>query len=129
MASFGTCWKCGQSSGQIHFCEHCRTIQPPGGNYFEYLELPRRLQIDLSQLEKSFYGLSRRLHPDLYFQRPEQERVLAEEASARLNDAYRTLRDPVARAEYLLELCGIRKRDQAAPPELLEEVFELKALL
>ncbi len=104
-------------------------MQPPSGDYFEYLELPRKLQIDLLELEKKFYALSRRLHPDLYCQRPDRERLLAEEASARLNDAYRTLGDPVARAEYLLELYGIDKREQAAPPELLEEMFDLKISL
>ncbi len=124
-----TCWNCGRQGASLHFCEGCGSIQPPAGDYFEYLGLPRKLQIDLLELGKNFYVLSRRLHPDVYFQRPERERLLAEEASARLNDAYRTLQDPVARAEYLLELYGMHKRDQNAPAELLEEVFELQSAL
>lgn len=99
-----------------------------GTDYFQYLGLPQKLEIDLDDLERRFYGLSRKLHPDLYFQHPAQERQLAEEATARLNDAYRTLKDPIARAEHLLVLHGVKK-DAATPRELLEEVFELKAAL
>ena len=123
------CWNCGQAARQIHFCEHCGSLQPPAGDYFEYLGLPRKLQTDQVQLEKNFYSLSRRLHPDVHFGRSERERLLAEEATARLNDAYRTLKIPVTRAEYLLSFYGIQKTEQKAPnapPELLEEVFELK---
>ncbi len=124
-----TCWKCGQPAASLHFCEGCGSIQPPAGDSFEYLGLPRKLQIDPLELEQNFYALSRRLHPDVYFQRPERERLLAEQASARLNCAYRTLQDPVARAEYLLGLYGMHQREQSAPPELLEEVFELQSSL
>lgn len=78
-------------------------------------------------MEKSFYDLSRRLHPDIYFQRSERERLIAELASARLNDAYRTLRDRIARAEYLLMLHGVSKQERRTPRELVQEVFELNA--
>jgi molecular chaperone HscB len=99
------------------------------GNYFEAFDLPRKLAIDPKDLEKRFYSLSRQLHPDL--RRTPSERVEAEEAMAILNDAYRVLRDPVARSEYLLKLEGFdtAQTSKDVPPELLEEVFELNMAL
>lgn len=99
------------------------------GDYFECLGLPRRLDLNRAELERRFYERSRQLHPDRFFGRPEPEKRKAEQAAARLNDARRTLRDPIARAEYLLGLYGLDKGDRNAPPELVEEVFEAKAAL
>jgi molecular chaperone HscB len=97
-------------------------------DYFEAFDLERNLTIDLNDLEKRFYERSRRLHPDLFARRSEAERSQALEDSAILNDAYRALKDPIARAQYLLKLEGFDIGEQGskdAPPELLEEVFEL----
>jgi molecular chaperone HscB len=97
-------------------------------SYFEFLDLPRNLDLDAKDLEKRFYALSRQLHPDLHSRKSPAEREQAEESTAVLNDAYRTLRDPVTRAEYLLKLEGFDVGEQSTkdvPPELLEEVFEL----
>jgi molecular chaperone HscB len=110
--------------------------------YFEIFSLPAHLVIDLPALEKSFYALSRKLHPDRFAARPaaEQEAALAE--SSRLNDAYRTLKDPIARTEYLLKLEGVELEEQSksateaarasgtakkqiVPEDMLEEAFEL----
>jgi molecular chaperone HscB len=101
-------------------------------DYFEFLDLPRNLIIDAKDLETRFYALSRQLHPDLHSRRSPAEREQAEESTAVLNDAYRTLRDPIARAEYLLKLEGFDIGEQTTkdvPPELLEEVFELNMAL
>jgi len=104
-------------------------------DYFAFLDLPRNLTIDANaakDLEKRFYALSRQLHPDLHSRKSPAEREQAEESTAVLNDAYRTLRDPVARAEYLLKLEGFDIGEQTTkdvPPELLEEVFELNMAL
>src|ERR1700691_2027627 len=97
-------------------------------DYFEFLDLPRNLRLDGKDLEKRFYARSRQLHPDLHSRKSPVEREQAEGATAVLNDAYRTLRDPIARAEYLLKLEGFDIGEQTTkdvPPELLEEVFEL----
>lgn len=115
-------------------------------DYFAIFSLPPHLTLDTAALEKSFYALSRRLHPDRFAARPaaEQEAVLAE--SSRLNDAYRTLKDPIARTEYLLKLEGIELEEQSSaataaartsgtakkqvvPEDLLEEAFELNMQL
>ena len=115
-------------------------------DYFEVFSLPHRLRLDTAALEKQFYALSRRLHPDRFAGRPaaEQEGALVE--SSRLNDAYRTLKDPIARTEYLLKLEGVELEEQSraatdaakvsggqkkqiVPPDLLEEAFELNMQL
>ena len=115
-------------------------------DYFALFDLPRHLHVDVAALEKGFYAQSRRLHPDRFAARPaaEQEEALA--ASSQLNDAYRTLREPIARTEYLLGLEGIQMEEQSraatdaakaagtakkqvAPPDLLEEAFELNMQL
>src|ERR1700741_427761 len=77
-------------------------------DFFSLFSLPRHLRIDTAALEKAFYAQSRKLHPDRFASRPlaEQESALA--ASSQLNDAYRTLRDPISRTEYLLALEGIQ---------------------
>ena len=101
-------------------------------DYFEFLETPRSLALDPKDLEKRFYALSRQLHPDLYARKSAEEKHYAEEASALLNDAYRTLREPIARAMYLLKLEGFDIGEQGTkdvPPELLEEIFELNMAL
>jgi molecular chaperone HscB len=97
-------------------------------NYFDFMGLPRHLSIDLKELEKKFYALSRQYHPDMHSRKTREERDQAEENTAVLNDAYRALRDPVARSEYLLRLEGFDIGEQTSkdvPPKLLEEVFEL----
>ena len=115
-------------------------------DYFSIFSLPAHLVIDLPALEKSFYALSRKLHPDRFAARPvaEQEAALAE--SSRLNDAYRTLKDPIARTEYLLKLEGVEMEEQSksateaaratgtakkqiVPEDMLEEAFELNMQL
>jgi molecular chaperone HscB len=102
------------------------------GDYFSLLSLPRKLWIEMSALEKKFLELSWKLHPDKFVNASQQEQEASLRRSSELNDAYRVLRDPVARVEYLLEIEGMRKEGehkQQAPPELLEEVFELNESL
>jgi molecular chaperone HscB len=114
--------------------------------YFEIFSLPHHLTLDTAALEKSFYALSRKLHPDRFASRPAAEQEAALAASSELNDAYRTLKDPIARTEYLLKLEGIELEEQSSaatatarasgtakkqvvPEDLLEEAFELNMQL
>ena len=102
------------------------------GDHFSLFTLPRKLWLEMSTLEKKFLELSWKLHPDKFVNASAQEQELSLKSSSELNDAYRVLRDAVARVEYLLELEGMRKEGehkQQAPPELLEEVFELNESL
>ncbi len=101
-------------------------------DYFAIFGVPRKLWIEMSELEQKFLQMSWKLHPDNFVNATEQERELSLKRSSELNDAYRTLRDPIARVEYLLGIEGERKegeKKQQAPPELLEEVFELNESL
>src|ERR1700686_1060568 len=129
-----TCWNCSAATSGAHFCPSCGKIQPlpRGADYFSFFGLPRMLTVNLADLEQRFHSLSWKLHPDNFVRASEDERQLSLDRSSQLNDAYRTLRDPVARVEYLLGLAGMRKegqKKQQAPPELLEEVFELNESL
>ena len=102
------------------------------GDHFSLFSLPRKLWIEMSALEKKFLELSWKQHPDKFVNASAADQELSLRGSSELNDAYRVLRDPVARVEYLLELEGMRKEGehkQQAPPELLEEVFELNESL
>jgi molecular chaperone HscB len=128
------CRNCAAATGGAHFCPACGKIQPlpRGADYFSFFGLPRKLTPDLATLEQQFHSLSWKLHPDHFVRASEDERRYSLDLSSQLNDAYRTLRDPFARVEYLLGLSGMRKegqKKQQAPPELLEEVFELNEWL
>ena len=128
------CWSCGAPVSGGHFCASCGRIQPParGEDYFALLGLPRKLALDAADLERRFHQLSWKLHPDNFAGASEYERKLSLERSSQLNDAYRALREPLGRVEYLLAQAGMRKegqQKQQAPPELLEEVFELNESL
>lgn len=125
------CWQCGTPNNDL-FCPTCNALQQPPREYFKILGLPHKLSVDPAELQKHFYELSRKLHPDRFTQRPPAERENSLQATAILNDAYRTLKDPVARAEYVLRENGFdigEQRSKDVPPELLEEVFELNMAL
>jgi molecular chaperone HscB len=115
-------------------------------DYFSFFNLPRKLTLDVVALEKQFYVLSRKLHPDRFAAKPVEEQEAALVQSSLLNDAYRTLRQPILRTQYLLTLEGVELEEQSkaatdaarasgeqkkqiVPPELLEEVFELNMQL
>src|SRR5579863_5991648 len=101
-------------------------------NYYDFFEIPHQLSVDLKDLERRFYALSRKWHPDRFARAGAQEREAALDASAILNDGYRVLRDPIQRANYLLKENGFdigEQQSKEVPPELLEEVFELNMAL
>ena len=130
-----------------HFCAECGHVQPAEPtDYFSFFGLPRRLELEEEALESEFYALSRKLHPDVYSRASTREQAWSLEKTSQLNDAYRTLKDPISRTEYLLMLEGIQLEEQSktateqarasgvdkkqtVPAELLEEAFELNMLL
>ena len=126
------CRSCGAGAPRDeHFCPQCSRILSLGrhGDYFSFLGLPRRLTLDLPLLEARFRELSRLFHPDYYYNASPSERLASLERSSYLNDAYRTLRNPVSRIEHVLAVEGFAPvtsdRGNTVPPALLEEVFEL----
>jgi molecular chaperone HscB len=127
------CRSCGAGAPvDEHFCPQCSRILALGrhGDYFAFLDLPRRLTIDAQDLEKRFRDLSRKFHPDYYYNATPTERLASLERSSYLNDAYRALKNPVSRVEHLLAIEGLppAKSEEGTakvPPSLLEEVFAL----
>jgi len=98
-------------------------------DYFEVFGLPRLLGIDTLVLEKTFHNLSRKYHPDYFTTASPSEKTRAVRMTALLNDAYRTLRNPVRRVEYLLSLYGFKPDSSKVPQALLMEVFEINERL
>ena len=101
-------------------------------DFYDFFGIDRKLTLDNEVLQKRFYELSRQWHPDRFTRKSAEEQTQALEATAILNDGYRTLRDPVKRAEYLLKEEGFaigEQRSKDVPAELLEEVFELNMML
>src|SRR5436190_7324624 len=96
--------------------------------FYEALGLEPKLALDSDDLKKRFYDRSRQWHPDRFSRASSEEKQKSEEMTSMLNDAFRTLRDPVSRAEYFLRESGL-ELSKDAPPELLEEVFELNMAL
>ena len=135
------CWSCSRTPEEPElFCPQCHKIQPPpGGDYFSVFGLVPRLDLDLGMLEHQFHKLSRKLHPDRFARASENEKAWSLADTALLNDAYRTLRDPIRRTEYLLKLHGAeigeehagkdRRDPSRVPADLLEEVFDLNMQL
>jgi molecular chaperone HscB len=139
------CWSCsiGHNDSTL-FCPHCSKIQPPpGGDYFSVFGLEPQLELDLTALENEFHRLSRKLHPDRFVRALDNERQWSLADTALLNNAYRTLKDPIHRTEYLLKLEGAEIGEQHSgknrpangkdvsrvPADLLEEVFDLNMQL
>jgi molecular chaperone HscB len=101
-------------------------------SFYDFFGFEPKLTLDAEALQKRFYELSRVWHPDRFSRKSAEEQAQALEATAILNDGYRTLRDPVKRAEYLLAEEGFpigEQRSKDVPPELLEEVFELNIMV
>ena len=142
------CWSCsiGHNDSTL-FCPHCSKIQPPpGGDFFQVFGLRRAFQVDLPALEHEFHRLSRKVHPDRFARAGENERQWSLADTALLNDAYRTLKEPLHRTEYLLKLEGAeigeehagrepgearkgQKDPSRVPADLLEEAFEMNMQL
>src|SRR5947209_6768851 len=110
-----------------------QAIKTGAPDFFSFVGLPRKLNIDVGDLEQRYRALSRQYHPDYFYNASPAERRASLERSSYLNDAYRTLKNPTARVEYLIGLEGFSARaagdtpDPASkvPAKLLEEVFAL----
>lgn len=121
------CWECGEHAEGLIFCNRCGKIQPPReSTFFAVLGLDERLELDLANLEASYYERSRLVHPDRHMARFPKEQELAAEQTELLNRAYRTLRDPWARTRYMLEHHGLPIAQGRLPIELAEEYFALQ---
>ena len=124
------CWHCQSEVTGEYLCGQCVKVQPLSKDldYFACFKLSRLLKIDTQDLEQTYYELSRAFHPDFYSTKDESEKTISLGNSAFLNTAYRTLKDPIQRVEYLIRLeAGAVKDIRSNPPaDLFEEILELQ---
>lgn len=128
------CWSCGAERGVDSSCPVCGKIQPPprSASHFDVLGLQKTMRLDRAALEGAYRDRSRKVHPDRFARASSIERRLALEHTTVLNDAYRTLRDPQRRAEYLMNLEGVeigREEARTSDPRFLTEMLELQEVL
>ena len=145
------CWSCEREGGRGPACSACGTILPADDkeDRFAVLGVPARFSVDLTAAEAAFKKLSRQVHPDRFATADPRARKAALSRTVQLNDAWRTLKDPMRRADYLLQLHGFalsgddrqrgqsgnaaaapgdagKTREVTAPPALLMEILELR---
>ncbi|KAK9129052.1 hypothetical protein Syun_017849 [Stephania yunnanensis] len=131
-SGLGNCWSCGAiaASKPFLFCDICRSVQPfdQSVDYFQIFGLERAFAIDDTGMESKYKDWQKKLHPDLVHTKSEKEKEYAAEQSARVIDAYRTLRSPLLRAIYLMQLEGARVDEEqtVSDPELLAEIMEIR---
>jgi len=139
------CWSCEKEGGQGPFCASCKAVLPPEArdDRFAVLGLPRKFEVDLGAAEAAYKDLSRRLHPDRFAKADPRARKAALARTVEINDAWRTVKDPIKRAEYLLDLAGFglagddrqgggetaASKKMAAAPAFLVEILELREAL
>ena len=135
VAALVPCWSCkGPVASRALFCSVCGAVQGPGPvDHFARLGLRPTFEIDMDELERQYLGFQRRLHPDRFASKSPKERALSQSQATALNEAYETLKNPLKRAAYLLELLG-RKVDLTgcgtiSDPELLMEQMEKREAL
>jgi molecular chaperone HscB len=125
--------RCGRCNSELLVpvvCRECHNVmpEPKGLTHFDRLGLPKRFELDLEELERKYLAWSRELHPDYFSDRPDKDQQLSLDLSAGLNDAYRTLKNPFIRAEYLLALerPDPDARSNKPPAGFLEEMLEIR---
>ncbi|MBN2576370.1 MAG: Fe-S protein assembly co-chaperone HscB [Deltaproteobacteria bacterium] len=138
------CWSCQKAAGEGVLCAACGAVQPPDSkaDYFQVFGIPEVYALDEAGLEQRYKELTKLLHPDRFARADPRARRASLERSVQLNEAWRTLKDPIRRAEYMLLLAGIDIGEMAGtgrqpadhvtlpvPPVLLMEVMELREAL
>jgi molecular chaperone HscB len=137
------CWSCEREAGAGPLCAACKALQPPDDalDHFSVLGIPATYAVDLAAAEASFKQLSRQVHPDRFATADPRARRASLGRTVQLNESWRTLKDPIRRAEYLLGRAGVEvasddnrpssedsgrhTREVAAPPAFLMEILDL----
>jgi len=132
------CWSCQREAGEGPLCVACQAVQPvhPQASLFEALGLPKTFFLEASEIEERFKDLNKKLHPDRFAQKGARERRMSLEWTTAVNDAHRTLKDPLKRATYFVKLQGLDVEKESGanamqrlPPEFLEQVLEEREAL
>ena len=96
-------------------------------NFFTLLQLPEAFVIDLETLHQNFQSIQKDIHPDRFATFDDEAKLESIKKTAQVNDAYQTLKSPIRRAEYLLQLKGINIHDEkytAVPQDFLMQQME-----
>src|SRR5262245_51309270 len=122
------CWHCHSESSDLPFCPQCGKLKAPENTltHFEILGFPVQPELDAEVLRAKFYELSKKTHPDRFAASTPPESSYALGWSTKINRAYQTLRDPISRTYYLLELFKVPESGKSVPLELAETYFELQ---
>lgn len=134
-ASVAACWSCKGPVGAVElFCPVCQAVQPPGQkDHFNRLGLEAGFDIDADSLDRLYFDLQRRLHPDRFATKTPREKALSQSQATCLNEAYETLKEPLRRADYLVHLrgSGVLREGcyQINDPVILMEAMELRESL
>ena len=125
------CPSCARRQPPLLTCPDCGSPLAVSLDCFAALGIPRKLAIDPAALESRYHELSRKIHPDRFASSPARVRDASIRATAILTRSYRTLREPVARGLYWLELSGqkLAENNKSVPPDLAELVFEVQEQL
>ncbi|HEX9461606.1 MAG TPA: Fe-S protein assembly co-chaperone HscB [Alphaproteobacteria bacterium] len=131
-----TCWSCkGPVDATALFCPTCRAVQPPHpADHFTRLGLPVSFAVDAAELDRRYFAAQRLLHPDRFATKTPRERAISQSQAVGLNAAYETLKDPLARATYLLSLKGVSANPDGChtvndPTLLMEQMERREALM
>jgi molecular chaperone HscB len=124
------CAQCDRTMTTPLVCDYCHALNAGAAlaDHYTLLGLPRKFDVDAEQLQRRYIALSRHAHPDFHDGESDDVQELHLRVSAAVNDAYRTLRDPVSRASYLLGLLGGRSSadDRSVPPGFLETTMMMQ---
>jgi molecular chaperone HscB len=127
------CWSChGPILESTAFCPTCSVIQPPdpAQNFFGVFSMQPGFKVEHDRIESLYQQLQQQFHPDRFVNKSPKERRYSLEHVTRLNEASRTLRDPLSLAIYLLQLCGHSSvagdGGKSSDPAFLMEVMELR---
>jgi molecular chaperone HscB len=128
-----TCWSCGGATvATAPFCD-CGAVQPPGqSDHFTRLGLERGFDVNVAALDRRYFDLQRRLHPDRFARKTPREKAISQQQAAALNEAYETLKNPLRRARYLARQLGVDLPEEGRTiddPELLMEAMERREAL
>ncbi|TAN74064.1 MAG: Fe-S protein assembly co-chaperone HscB, partial [Magnetospirillum sp.] len=108
VAAVVPCWSCkGPVASRALFCSVCGAVQGPGAiDHYTRLGMTPTFDVDLDELQRQYFGFQKRLHPDRFAAKSSREKALSQSQATALNEAYETLKDPLKRAAYLLNLLG-----------------------
>lgn len=129
------CWSChGPVAAGELFCAACDAVQPPGQvDHFTRLGIAREFRVDGAEVDRKYFDLQRRLHPDRFATRTPRERALSQQQATSLNAAYEVVKDPLRRADCLLKLASDEVLAEGCnlvnDPDLLMEAMERREAL